>query len=286
MGKSPLPTLPPREPNSHKGTYGHVLLIGGSRGMSGSISLSGMAALRSGAGLVTVAVPDVCLENVALFEPSYMTLPLPCDGQGRISRLALPALEEALSKATVVGLGPGLGRSDELGLLVRELTLRFPRPMVIDADGLNALGTLPLSSVAAGPRILTPHPGEMKRLIGRTLENSEPETLRRYAESLAASMQWILVLKGHQTLVTDGAARFLNETGNPGMATAGSGDVLTGIVCGLLAQGLSPLDAARLAVHAHGIAGDLAAREKTQTAMIARDLIEQLPATWRKLGAP
>jgi ADP-dependent NAD(P)H-hydrate dehydratase len=276
-----LPHLPARRPDSHKGDFGRVLLIGGSRGMPGSVSLSGMAALRSGAGLVTLAVPEACQAIVAGFEPSYMTVALPSDDEGLIDRTALPLLRELVGHATVVGLGPGLGRSTAITELVTTLYREVSVPMVVDADGLNALSmdrqVLPQH---AGPRVLTPHPGEFARLVGER----EPPTDRVGAASgLAAKASIIVVLKGHGTVIADGTRHAINSTGNPGMATGGTGDVLTGVIAALLGQGLPPFDAAQLGVHVHGSAGDLAAESLGQNSLIASDLIRFLPSAFRQL---
>jgi len=272
----PLPHLPPRQPDSHKGDFGHALLIGGSQGMAGSISLSGMACLRSGAGLVTVATADVCQPTVAGFEPSLMTVPLPSDFKGRIAAAALPELKTQSAAATAVACGPGLGRSDELTALVATLYRDLPQPLVVDADGLNALSKQPAALAHhAGPRIFTPHPGEFARLSGRNNLTREQQCAK--AAELAGQWNVVIVLKGHRTFITDGQQQAINHTGNPGMATAGTGDVLTGIVTGMLCQGLPPFEAAQLAVHLHGLAGDLAAEAMGQASLIASDLLHYLP---------
>jgi ADP-dependent NAD(P)H-hydrate dehydratase len=280
----PLPLLPPRESDAHKGDFGTALVIGGSRGMSGAAGLAGMAALRGGAGLVRVAVPEICLETVAGFEPCYTTIPLPCDEAGRITAAALPILREEAQKASALALGPGLGRSAQLDELVAALYREIDKPLVVDADALNALAAQPdvFLSPPAGPRILTPHPGEFARLIRKKLENGVRE---QAAVDLAAKSGAVILLKGHRTLITDGWRRVLNLTGNPGMATGGSGDVLTGLIAALLCQRLSPFDAARLAAHLHGLAGDLAAKERGEASLIARDLIEFLPQAFQRVSA-
>ncbi|MCC6125551.1 MAG: NAD(P)H-hydrate dehydratase [Pirellulales bacterium] len=306
----PLPLLPPREPDAHKGDFGTALVIGGSRGMSGAAGLAGMAALRGGAGLVRVAVPEVCLDSVAGFEPCYTTIPLPCDEAGRISAAALPILREEARNATALALGPGLGRSAQLDELVAALYREIEKPLIVDADALNALATQPDVYLLppAGPRILTPHPGEFARLIRKKLEGektgtgSEPtergsmekadrevpvpifSPRQQAAIALAAKSGAVVLLKGHRTLITDGWRRVLNSTGNPGMATGGSGDVLTGLIAALLCQRLSPFDAARLAAHLHGLAGDLAAKELGEVSLIARDLIEFLPKAFLRMS--
>jgi len=271
----PLPRLPRRPADAHKGLFGSALIVGGSRGMTGAVGLAGMAALRGGAGLVRLAVPDACLETVAAYEPSYMTVPLPDDDEGHIAADAYEKIIQAAKPATVIAVGPGMGRSEGLDELVGRLYREPAKPMVFDADALNALAARPdVLSQAAGPRILTPHPGEFARLIGKRLEDDAREEA---AVELAARCGVIVVLKGYRTLITDGRRRAKNTTGNPGMATGGSGDVLTGLIAALACQDLEPYDAARLAVHLHGLAGDHAAAELGEVSMIASDLIDFLP---------
>lgn len=275
-----LPQLPPRAADSHKGDFGRALLVGGSRGMAGSVALAGQAALRGGAGLVTLAVPDVIQPTVAGFDPCYMTLPLPSDAEGRLCKTAHRQLIEAADRATVVACGPGLGRSADLVNLVGRLYFEVAKPLVVDADGLNALASQPdLLARPGGPRVLTPHPGEFARLFGK--ESSPPEERRERAIDLALRANAVLVLKGHRTLVTDGHRCEVNTTGNPGMATGGTGDVLTGVITALLCQGLSPFDAAHLGVYLHGLAGDFAAARTGQVSLVASDLLDHLPEAFR-----
>jgi NAD(P)H-hydrate epimerase len=283
------PELPPRPRDSHKGDYGRILVIGGSVGMAGAAGLAGMAALRSGAGLVKLAVPASCLPIVAAFEPSYMTVPLPEDPQGRLSSLARERIGELVDEATCVAIGPGLGRSAALTELVEWLFQTCPRPLVVDADALNALasgqawrGAVP---AGAGPRILTPHPGEFRRLWGGPAASRVEQ--ERQAITLARQTETVIVLKGAQTLVTDGRQAYHNSTGNPGMATGGSGDVLTGITAALLAQRLAgaaggqAFGAACLATYWHGLAGDRAAARLGEVSLIASDLLRFLPSAIR-----
>ncbi|HEX5444351.1 MAG TPA: NAD(P)H-hydrate dehydratase [Pirellulales bacterium] len=279
-GNVPLPRLAPRTADSHKGDFGRALLIGGSQGMAGAIALAGLAAARSGAGLVKLATPSACQGIVASFEPSLMTIPLPCDAQGRIALAALAVLVESAKEATAVALGPGLGRSDALVEVVECLYQTLAQPMVVDADALNALARRPdVIGRPSGPRVLTPHPGEFSRLTGReTIPAGQREKLTcDFAKKAGA----VVVLKGHRTVITDGERVALNATGNPGMATGGTGDVLTGIITALLCQKLAPFDAARLGAHVHGLAGDLAASELGEVGMIASDLIKSLPTAWQ-----
>lgn len=272
----PLPRLPPRAPDSHKGTFGRALLLGGSRGMSGAITLSGLAALRSGAGLVQLIVPESIQPVVAAAEPSYMVVPWHESG-GRLAGDLTPyrpRLWELLSAATSLAIGPGLGRSAGLDELLTWLYSEVPKPLVLDADALNAVADL-LPMTASGPRILTPHPGEFARLTRGSVPTAGEREER--AARFAAEHQVVLLLKGQHTIITDGVRLAVNETGNPGMATGGSGDVLTGVITALLAQGLSAFDAARLGAHIHGLAGDLAAADVGQVSLIASDLVRFLP---------
>ena len=278
-----LPRLPPRRDDAHKGDFGLALIVGGSRGMAGAAALAGMAALRGGAGLVRLAVPEPCLDTVAGFEPSYMTVPLPADDAGRIAPAAFERIVELAEPATVVACGPGLGRSLGLDALVVRLYQELAKPMVFDADALNALAAESEALAhPGGPRVLTPHPGEFARLIGRKLDGGRRNDA---AVQLAADCGIVVVLKGHRTLVTDGRRRAINATGNPGMATGGMGDVLTGLITALWCQGLGPFDAARLGVYLHGLAGDLAADDLGQVSMIASDLIDYLPEAFQEYSA-
>jgi ADP-dependent NAD(P)H-hydrate dehydratase len=283
-----LPRLAPRASDAHKGDFGRALLIGGSRGMAGAIALAGMSCLRSGAGLTVLAVPECILDTVAGFEPSFMTLPLACDADGRIGSVRennkrLHAVTDAF---TCISCGPGLSRSEALVGFVVGLYELLPQPMIIDADGLNALAAADEGLAKhAGPRILTPHPGEFARLAkyGDDEKPSRDEQIKR-AQELASENQIVIVLKGHRTIITDGQQTAENTTGNPGMATGGTGDVLTGIITALICQGLSPFDAAVLATHVHGLAGDLAAKELGQVSLIASDLLKYLPAAFQSLA--
>lgn len=278
----PLPKLPARKLDSHKGDYGRVLLIGGSRGMTGAIGLAGMATLRGGVGLLRLAVVNSCWQVVAGYEPAYMTTPLPEDDAGRLSLKGLPEFLELAAQSDCVAIGPGLGRSQDLDAIVAALYTQCKCPLVVDADALNALASQPdVLRKPGGVRILTPHPGEFGRLIGERLSEAEN---RMRAEFLAAECKIIIVLKGHQTQITDGQRTALNSTGNPGMATGGMGDVLTGLTAAMVCQHIAPFDAARLAVHVHGRAGDLAAAELGEVSLIASDMMRYLPAALREVS--
>ncbi len=280
---SALPQLPARRADSHKGDYGRALVVGGSRGMSGAIAMAGKATLRSGAGLATLAVPRSVQDVVAAFEPSYMTRGLD-DDEGQIALSAVDQVIELSRNATAVGLGPGLGRSAALTKFVARLYRDIDRTMVVDADALFALAEQPDAlSNPGGPRVITPHPGEFARLSARPYD---AEKRNESAADLARrdpTKSTVVVLKGDGTIVSDGVRLSVNRTGNPGMATGGSGDVLTGVITALLCQGLAPFDAARLGVHIHGQAGDLAAEELGQVSMIASDLLDYLPQAFRSV---
>ncbi|HEY2253644.1 MAG TPA: NAD(P)H-hydrate dehydratase [Planctomycetaceae bacterium] len=279
-----LPTLPARPEESHKGSFGSALIVAGSRGMSGAAALSGQGALRGGAGLVTVAVPAGIQGIVASVEPSYLTLALLEDDAGRISRLAASEILGRLDDRTAAAIGPGWGKSADLIELAHVLFTSIEIPLVVDADALNALAALPAGfPKAPAARILTPHPGEFSRLAG-----ADTKTIQADRQTLAAEFAHahgvIVVLKGHETVVTDGERVAINTTGNSGMATGGTGDVLTGLITALLAQGMLPFDAAHLGVHLHGLAGDLAAAQFGKPGMIASDLPCFLGQAWRQLG--
>lgn len=280
LDESPLPRLPQRAAEGHKGDYGRVVVIGGSTGMAGAAALAGKAALRSGAGLVRVAVPADCAATVAVFEPALMTVPLACDDQGRIAAAARDEIARQVDWASVVALGPGLGSSDELSGLVGWLYAECDRPLVVDADGLNALAReRDLLARHAAPRIMTPHPGEFARLSGLDMDDLQSRRAEACRE-LARRATAVVVLKGHGTCTSDGARLAVNATGNPGMATGGTGDVLTGVTAALVGQQLPPYDAARLAVHLHGLAGDLAAAQLGPWSLISSDLLAFLPAAF------
>lgn len=277
-----LPDPPSRAADAHKGSFGRVTIIAGSRGMSGAAVLSGLGALRGGAGLVYVAVPDAIVSAVAGIEPSYLVIPLPDDDRGRIAEGARAVLEETLPQQSAVAVGPGLGQTDQTAKLVRELYETVRSPLVVDADGLNVLAEGIGDLNAAGPRILTPHPGEFARLIDSDVATVESDR-EQLAAGFATEHQVVLVLKGHRTIITDGARVAVNTTGNNGMSTGGSGDVLTGLITALLAQGMPPFEAAQLGAHLHGLAGDIARDELSAPGMIASDLASSLSAAWKRL---
>ncbi len=275
------PSLPARAADSHKGDYGRVLIVAGSRGMAGAACLAGVAALRGGAGLVRVATAEGVCGIVAAYEPSYLTWPLTEDKDGRIAAKALAEITDLAQSTNVLAIGPGLGQGPSVSQIVTSLLASVHKPTVIDADAINALGGRPEHLDALGRRaIVTPHPGEFARLVGAEIETVQANRVELAVE-FSQRHHTITVLKGHGSVVTDGERVYINRTGNAGMATGGSGDVLTGLIAALAAQGLSVFDAAVLAVHVHGLAGDLAARELGQTAVIASDVVKYLPAALR-----
>jgi ADP-dependent NAD(P)H-hydrate dehydratase len=276
-----IPKLKPRAVDAHKGDFGKVLIVAGSLGMSGAAALAGRGALRSGAGLVRIAVPESILPIVASLDPCYTTIPLPEDAAGRISAAAVPKILNAVAENDAVAFGPGVGTSTDLRSILDKLGDQEALRIVIDADGLNnlaGLGDWPARTRAN--LILTPHPGEMKRLWRSLIREPMPPNRQDQATEFARRTGAIVVLKGAGTVVTDGEKVYTNKTGNPGMATAGSGDVLTGMITALIAQGMSNLEAAILAVYTHGKAADIAAQTTTQTSLIATDIIETLPKAW------
>ena len=273
--------VPPRPPEAQKGDFGHVLVVAGSVGKTGAAVLAARGALRAGAGLVTVAIPKGCLASVAGLAPEYMTLPLPETEQGDIAADALEAILE--HPCDVIAVGPGLGTAPGVATVVRGLLNHATRPLVVDADALNVLASdpgafgAPRDASVAGPAVvLTPHPGEMGRLVGLTtveVQDDRISVARRFATERGVTV----LLKGAQTLIAspDGAVA-INPTGNPGMATGGSGDVLTGVVAAWLAQ-LRRVDiACQVAAYLHGLAGDLAADAGGEAGLVATDLIECL----------
>jgi hydroxyethylthiazole kinase-like uncharacterized protein yjeF len=261
----------PRAPDSHKGDFGRVLVIAGSRGKTGAAHLAGVGALRSGAGLVTVATPACCLPIVAAMAPEYMTEPLDETADG----LNPDGVERVLEMARdVIALGPGLGQSPRTRQFIKALVDRATTPLVVDADGLNAFADDPDKLVGREGRdvIITPHPGEMGRLVGMSTEEVQASRLE-IARNFATAHHVYVVLKGHRTLIaTPDAKVFINPTGNPGMATGGTGDVLTGMIGAWLAQLLDAEAACKLAVYLHGMAGDLAEADEGEVAMTSADL--------------
>lgn len=278
-----LALLPPRTTDSHKGTYGHVLVLAGSAGKTGAAALAARGALRGGAGLVTVAATSEVLPAIQAFAPEMMGAAV--GGDDPLGVGDLHALLAAAQGKDALVVGPGIARGPQTGALLGELFRQVSTPCVVDADGLNALAEdLRVLEGAEAPLVLTPHPGEMARLLGVGTKEVQRDRVGA-ARKLAAERRCVVVLKGAGTVIAapDGTV-YVNPTGNPGMATGGSGDVLAGLCGALLAQGLSPVDAAIVAVYAHGLAGDLMARRRGQLGLIASDLVDGLGEVWAKWG--
>jgi ADP-dependent NAD(P)H-hydrate dehydratase len=273
-----IPKLKPRQAEAHKGDFGKVLIIAGSFGMSGAAALAGRAALRAGAGLVRVATAESALPIVASIEPSYTTIPLAEDSAGRISSNAVNTILTEINENDAIAFGPGVGISLKLRSVVQTLIEQEQLHLIIDGDGLNNLSKLKdWPSKLKAEVVLTPHPGEMKRLWTGIFREEMPAERQQQAAQLAKHTGTVVVLKGAGTVVTDSQKVYINKTGNPGMATAGSGDVLTGVITALIGQGLSNFDAAVLGVYIHGLAGDIAAEKIGQVSLMATDIIESLP---------
>jgi ADP-dependent NAD(P)H-hydrate dehydratase / NAD(P)H-hydrate epimerase len=274
----------PRKAESNKGNYGHVLVVGGSVGKAGSVAMAGIAALRAGAGLATVATARSVLPTVAGFHPELMTEPLAETGEGTISASAGGRLDELVRGKTVLAIGPGISQFSETSELVRTLVSRDDIPIVLDADGLNGFDGRTVELNGRGRvMVITPHPGEMARLCGCTISDVQKDRLG-VARRFAREHDLIVVLKGHRTLVVqpDGEA-WVNTTGNPGMSTGGTGDILTGMAAGFIAQ--HPNDALLAvcaAVHLHGLAGDMMRETVGEHSMVATDLLTGLPEAFRR----
>lgn len=277
--------LPERAEDTNKGTYGKVLIIGGSRGKSGAAAMAGHAALRSGAGLVTVATAANVLQVIAETMPELMTEPLAETSEGTVANQSISHL---LAGKTVLGIGPGLTTFAETSAFVRRVVDECTIPIIVDADGLNAFAGFEKQIQGEGKDIIfTPHPGEMSRLIGKDVEHVLANRIE-VARNFAIEHKVYVVLKGFRTVVaTPDASIYINPTGNPGMATAGTGDVLTGMIAGILGQEHlgSFIERICLAVYLHGLAGDLAAEEIGEESMIATDLLRFLPQAWENLRA-
>ena len=273
-----VPRPPDRADDAHKGDFGRVLIVAGSRGMAGAAALCGLGALRGGAGLVTVACPASLVNTVTTIEPGLMTFPLPEEG-GHVRHWWHDWRHREFDdqRFDAAAVGPGMGRREDARLAVRQMYCDCEFPLVVDADGLNAIPFAEQKDRWKAPehfpRVLTPHPGEFARLLGGGVTAKDVQADREIlAVRFAAERGVVLLLKGHRTLVTDGDRLFENRTGNPGMATGGAGDVLTGLLAALIGQGMPPFDAACCAAHLHGRAGDLAAADLSRPGLIASDL--------------
>ena len=267
-----LNILPDRDPYAHKGNFGKIMLLCGSRGYTGAAALAAMGALRSGAGLVYLGVPEsiYAIEAVKLNEPVVFPL---ADAGGKLSADALEEITRLLPQMDAVLIGPGLGISAGTDCILKYILKEADCPVVVDADGISlASAHKDLLRERTSATIMTPHEGEFRRLTG-----INPENRISAAMDAALDMNVIMVLKGHETVITDGSCCYLNRTGNPGMAVGGSGDVLAGIITGLLGQEIAPLEAAACGVWLHGAAGDICAESVGQYGMLPSDMLEVLP---------
>ena len=278
------PLIGPRKAESNKGSYGHVLVVGGAMGKAGAVAMAGMAALRAGAGLATVATAKSVLATVAGFHPEVMTEALPETAAGTISGEAAARLDELTQGKSALAVGPGMSWEPETAEFVRKLVEGCKSPMVLDADGLNAFeGHTARLNGKGRYLVITPHPGEMARLAGCSVAAVQSDRLG-VARKFGAEHDLIVVLKGHRTVVTgpDGEA-WINTTGNPGMATGGTGDILTGMIAGMIAQNPEArLEATLAAVYLHGLAGDVMKEKVGEHSLVATDLLEGLPEAFRR----
>jgi len=276
-----------RKPDSHKGDFGQIFILAGSYRFSGAAVLCAAAAMRSGGGMVTLGIPECINRAIIKIKPKeVMTLPLAETREGTLSLSAYKKISDFSKNIDVLVIGPGLSQNKSTQQLIRKLIANIDKPKVIDADGLNALvcnlNILRRTPYTVHRTIITPHPGEMAKLLGVSVKKVQ-DNREEIAKKFARDYKVTLVLKGHNTVVADNKGGFyINKTGNPGMATAGSGDVLTGIIAAFLGQGLNSFDAAKFAVYLHGLAGDLAAKEKTQMGMIASDIIDKIPGAIKR----
>jgi NAD(P)H-hydrate epimerase len=276
----------PRPRDANKGSFGHVLVIGGSLGKAGAAAMAGMSALRAGAGLSTVATPKSVLATVAGFHPEIMTEPCEETESGTISLRALEYahLDNLVKGKTVLAVGPGISRNEETSEFVRSVLDKYSMPIVLDADGLNAFAGSAETLNGKGRRlVITPHPGEMARLTGLSIPDVQRDRIG-VARSFSRDHHLIVVLKGHRTLIAEpGGEVWVNTTGNPGMASGGTGDVLTGIVAGMMAQNPERiLEAVAAAVHLHGLAGDIACETVGELSLVATDLMRALPEAFAR----
>lgn len=276
--------LPRRDKFSHKGTFGRIGIISGSLGMTGATYLSSMAALRTGSGLVYSIVPDSLKEVLSIKLTEAIIKPVEDRSTGHFTMDSFQQIIHIIEGMDAIAIGPGMGVDEERVELVRKILLEYKKPVILDADGINLISLDPTILMdRQGDTIITPHPGELSRLLGVSIGEIQKERVE-YSKLTSNKYNVITVLKGANTLVTDGKEKvYKNNTGNPGMATAGSGDVLTGMITSFIGQGISPYEGAVLGVYCHGLAGDLASRDKGEYGMIARDILDNIPYSIKKL---
>ena len=282
MVKKHISKIPKRHVDSHKGDYGHVFVIAGSRGMTGAAFLTSQAAILSGSGLVTLAIPESLNPIMEVKLTEVMTLALPETKDASLSNTAGKSILDFAESVNVIAIGPGLSKNKDTQTLVRELVEKIKKPIVLDADGINALAGHPeILKKRKGVTVLTPHPGEMARFIDEDISYIQ-KNREKVAKNISVEYNCVTILKGYRTIVAnpDGEI-YVNRTGNSGMSTAGVGDILTGLVASLIGQGIDPYSASILSAYFHGKAGDLAALEKGQFSLIASDLLLKLPQVFR-----
>lgn len=278
MVKEHISKIPPRREDTHKGDFGHVFVIAGSRGMTGAAYLASQAAMLSGSGLVTLGIPKSLNPIMEVKLTEAMTLALPEIKEGAFSDSAEKEILDFSKKVNVIALGPGLSRHEATQRLVINLVKKLEKPLVLDADGLFAVSkNIAILKGRSFPTVLTPHPGEMARLVGKEARAIQANR-EKAASDFAKKHNVILVLKGYRTVVADPKGQnYVNKTGNSGMSSGGVGDVLTGMIASFIGQGINPYSAAVIGVYLHGLAGDIAAKEKGQFSLIATDILAKLP---------
>jgi len=278
MVKRHISKISPRQEDTNKRDFGHVFVVAGSQGMTGAAYLASQAALLSGSGIVTCAVPEGLNDIMEIKLTEAMTLPLPETKERSISSLSSKKIAEFSKKVDVLAVGPGISRNKDTQKAVRNTLKGINKPIVLDADGIIALAdNKEILRRRKAATVLTPHLGEMSKLIGRDVSLIQ-KNREKAAVDFAKKNKVILVLKGHKTIVANPKGKtYINATGNSGMSTAGSGDVLTGMIASFIGQGIEVYSAAVIGVYLHGLAGDIAAREKGQFSLIASDLLEKLP---------
>lgn len=274
----------PRRKSAHKGDFGRILILAGSKGLTGAAYLTALACLKSGAGLVTLGVPESVYPIFAKLAREVMVKPFPSTKRGSLSLKAYGPIKTFLATQDVLALGPGLSQDHETQKLIRQIVCSTKCPCVLDADALSVFQAKPqLFKKVEGPLILTPHPGEFTRVFGKKLSAID-SVRKKAAMETGRKFGVYMILKGHHTVVASPQGKcYLNSTGNPGMATGGSGDVLTGMIAAFLGQGMTAWNAARFGVYFHGLAGDLAAKKTGQVSLIAGDIIDFLPQAFKKV---
>lgn len=277
--------LPKREEDSHKGTFGRIGIIAGSKGMTGAAYMSSMAALRSGSGLVYTIVPRSLGEILSIKLTEAIIKPIEDQDTGYFTMDSVQDIMDIIKDMDAIAIGPGIGVDEERAELLRSILLEYENPIVVDADGINLISLDPTVLFdRQGHTIITPHPGELSRLLEVSIGDIQKNRLE-YSKLTSNKYNVITVLKGANTLVASTRGDiYTNPTGNPGMATAGSGDILTGMIASFIGQGINPYDAAILGVYCHGLAGDLASRDKGEYGMIAMDILDSIPYSIKKLG--